>query len=166
MSEVIEVKWRKGSRLKGDVKKTYNALTAIQRKHGAVIPEAVVQTARNKRSVLHKYFTWDDTEAANLHRLNEARLLSRSIEVVYDDAPEIGVRAFFVTTAEVNDETRNVYLSTAEILADPGMRDELLQRAIREFNAFRGKYKDLSELAQVFAAFDDMAGEVCVGPER
>ena len=51
------------------------------REKGVLTPDAVVADARNVTSPLHGYFTWDDTEAANQFRLEQARTLIRNIKV-------------------------------------------------------------------------------------
>ncbi len=59
----------------------HRAIAALER-GGRLTAEQVVEDARDPDSPLHGYFTWDDTEAANAHRLNEARALIRSVKVV------------------------------------------------------------------------------------
>lgn len=59
-----------------------DTLQSLHRRHGQLTPDLVVATARPVRSSLHRFFTWDDGEAARKHRLNEARALIRSFEVV------------------------------------------------------------------------------------
>ena len=48
---------------------------------GTLLPEVVVEAARNPNSLLHGYFTWDDGEAAEQFRLQEARALIRRVKV-------------------------------------------------------------------------------------
>ena len=42
---------------------------------GKIKPSAVVSDAKDKSSVLHNYFTWDNTEAAEKYRIQQAREL-------------------------------------------------------------------------------------------
>jgi hypothetical protein len=150
--------WKKGSQHKVDATKAYNEIERIRGKHdGAVMPEVVIMEAEKKRNPLHREFNWDDTEAAHQYRLTQARGLLRHIEVIHESAPEIPMRAFEVVTQPAFSDTpeRQVYRSTEEILQDPGMRDELLARAIRDALTYRRKYHALSELSQVFQSLDD-----------
>ena len=155
--EIMEIKWRKGARCTGDPVKVFNELEKIRERDSSIEPEAVVNRAKAKNSALHKNFTWDDTEAARLHRLEQARGLIRSVEVVYQTAPQVQARMYSVTTqAPVAEEKpRKVYQTTKNLLEDPLARDELLSRAIREALSFRRKYHGLSELAKVFHAMDE-----------
>ncbi len=59
------------------------ALKALERDDGRLLPEDVVLAAREPNSPLHRHFTWDDTEAARLRRLDEARALIRSVRVIH-----------------------------------------------------------------------------------
>ena len=153
----MEIKWTKGSRCVGDAVKIFNELETIRKRENDIKPEAVVEKARSKRSEMHKNFTWDDTEAANLHRITQARTLIRSIEVVYEEAPKVQARMYAITTApaQEDEKPRMVYQTTKELLEDPLARDELLSRAIREALSYRKKYHGLSELAKVFQAMDE-----------
>lgn len=51
----------------------------------------IVDTAQSANSPLHRYFEWDDAKAADLHRLDHAGKMLRSIriKVVEDDRPKV-----------------------------------------------------------------------------
>lgn len=59
----------------------------LQRIHdaagGRLKASAVVEAARDPRSVLHPHFQWDDSLAAEAHRLNQARRLIASVTIVH-----------------------------------------------------------------------------------
>ena len=58
-------------------------LKGIQNKNGGILrPENVVETARPPKSSLHGFFTWDNSEAAEKWRLEEARTLIRTVTIV------------------------------------------------------------------------------------
>ena len=50
-----------------------------ERNNGRLLPEDVVTAAADPGSALHARFTWDDTEAAEKHRRNEARTLTETL---------------------------------------------------------------------------------------
>ena len=158
--EVIEIKWKRGSRHKVTAKVAYKEIEKLRKRlpgHG-VTAEDIVKHATPKNNALHPEFTWDDAEAAHEHRKNEARAMLRSLEVVYAEAADIGpTKLYEVVTAPVveGEPKRKVYRSTADILEDPIARDELLSNAIRDALAFRRRYRMLSELQTVFQTIDD-----------
>jgi hypothetical protein len=70
---------------------------ALAEKHGGTItPEIILAEAKRKRSPLHGFFCWDDTEAAAEYRRIQAQQLIRRIKVTITGGDErhIRVRAF------------------------------------------------------------------------
>lgn len=152
----MEIRWKQGYRGSNDVLQVYNELETIRNRDGIITPEAVVLAACDDRNPLHEEFCWDDSQAAHAYRLDQARSLIRSIEVVYDEAPTRQVRAYTVISAPTQQQPqRKVYSDTREALSDPATRAEILSNAIREAMAFRRKYSDLQELSKIFIAFDE-----------
>ena len=126
-------------------------LERIARQHGGrLMPEAVVEAARNSRSILHSFFDWDNTEAAEKWRVHQARNLIR-VTVTYigenDDTP---MRVF--VSLHSDRQSKRGYQSTVNVLSDEDMRAELLEDALAELRAFREKYVALKELVAVFDA--------------
>jgi len=167
MSEVKKAYWKRGYRNKLDPGTAFAALEKIKDKNSGVLTAGlVVLEAEKPRHVLHKSFEWIDSIAADEYRLEQARRLLRSIEVVYKDTPHIPPTRGYVTVTEEasNDQPeRKVYRTTAEALEDPIARDEVLGNAIRDAISFRRKYAALSELAEVFAAIDSTIDQMKVG---
>lgn len=159
MPEVKVVKWKRGYRNKIKADVAYGELEKIKgNNNGSLTAGIVLLNAKKARSPLHKQFEWDDSAAAEEYRLVQARLLIRSVEVVYKDAPNLEPQRHYVVVTEQESRDapeRKVYKSTAEIMADPVTRDEVLGNAIRDAISFRRKYAALQELSQVFAAMDD-----------
>lgn len=63
---------------------------------GALEPERVVDAARNPNSSMHDQFEWDDSAAAEAHRLSQARALIKrvKIEVIRPDQEVVHVPVF------------------------------------------------------------------------
>ncbi len=59
------------------------ALASLER-GGRLSPEDVLRSAASTNSPLHDYFEWDDSAAAQKHRLEQARQLIRSVRVVVE----------------------------------------------------------------------------------
>lgn len=123
---------------------------------GTLTPANVVQAAAWPTSALHPYFTWDDTEAATLRRLDEARSAIASVRVqllTQPEQPPIDVRAFVSLASDR--VAGNGYREIEVVLADPDQRAQLLRTALRELHSLQRKYGKLSELAKVFASLDE-----------
>lgn len=125
---------------------------------GNLTPAAVLERATDASNALHELFTWDDERAAHLRRLDEARGIIMSVKVRIEtqpDRPAISVRAF-VSLAE-DRLNRTGYRPITVVMGDPVQRAQLLQTAMGEMDALRRRYAQLSELALVFAAMDEVA---------
>lgn len=73
-------KYRRGFRGKSNATQVTKELESLRKQSGGVLtPEAVVEKASNPRTALHKEFEWNDTVAAHLYRLKQARTLIRAI---------------------------------------------------------------------------------------
>ena len=118
--------------------------------HGMLMPEDVVLAARPTSSVLHSYFTWDNTEAAEKCRLQEARqLINVCVEYIgtENDGKETRV---FVSLRD--DRKEGGYRTLDVVLTDKSLRESLLDDSLEEMAYFKSKYQSLKELAEVFAA--------------
>ena len=132
------------------------ALESLSREHGrALTPAQVVAAASAVDSPLHRFFQWDDTAAAAENRLNQARMLLRSIEVVVigTKGREINARVFLHSSIR-----GRRYIAARDALTDPGTRAEILERALAEARSWRDRYRHLHELSGVFAALDRAEG--------
>lgn len=121
-----------------------------QKRNGILMPEDVVKAARNEESAMHSWFEWDDNEAAEKYRIWQARQLLR-VTVDYiqtgDDRKE-----FCVFVSLTSDRRQGGYRQTVEVLSDKALRQQLLEDALSEMERFEQKYRDLQELAGLFAA--------------
>jgi len=149
--KIEKIKWKQNVPTNGiDAAKAYAALEAIRAKNNGLTDDAIVQASAPKNHALHKWFQWDDSEAATEYRREQARKLIRSLEVVYEEAPEIKTRVYEVEhKARPQDPERTVYTTTEEVLANPDSRDRLIAEAIRAAMQFRRRFKMLHELDAV-----------------
>lgn len=121
---------------------------------GVIRPVDVVEAARDEDSPLHDWFQWDDGEAAHQYRLLQARNLLRvyvNVEPASDAEP---VRAFVSLTSDRAKEGGG-YRALAEVMADDGLRDQLLRDAFVQFRNMQKKYQHLKQLSKVWDAVDE-----------
>ena len=153
------VRLKRGARVKTDAETIFSAVEA-SKADGNISLERLVEQAKPKDAPLHKEFTWNNSEAASKWRLQEARYLVRSIEIVHENSPP--TRAWEAVTITIDQDpgveappqVQRVFRSVGEILSDPVQRDELLVQALRDAAAWRKRYAGLQELAQVHQAID------------
>jgi hypothetical protein len=153
--------WVPGSRFGRELDVTVIGpeLNRLIETHGQKLAaETVVTAAASPLNPLHPAFEWDDTRAAQAHRIAQAQHLLRSVQITIatPTGGEITTRA--TVTRERHGQPGKRYYSTTEYaLSDTEIRAEVLKQALREAVAFRRKYADLSELTQVFAVIDRVA---------
>ena len=56
-------------------------LQSLETKTGRLYPAKVVNAARDARSPLHGYFTWNNTQAAEKYRITEAQEIIRRVKI-------------------------------------------------------------------------------------
>ena len=120
-------------------------LKKLAKKHGGQVdPVHVVEAARSAKSPLHKYFTWDNTEAARRWRILEARNLLRVVVVCTGESPEpVNV---FVSLKPDRVEGGGGYRCVTDILDDDALYAQMLKDAFEDLEYFRRKYNSLKEL--------------------
>lgn len=114
-------------------------------------PEEILEKAKDPDSELHKCFEWDDSKAAHLYRLGQARTIMANLVFVSDKKDEPPVRVFYNLTFE-----KAEYHPTKLILKKPDEYEALLQKATGELRAFQVKYKMISELQPIFEMIDKL----------
>jgi hypothetical protein len=127
-------------------------LEALRVRDGALTPQAVVADAEPPASPLHALFEWDDATAAAAYRLHQARQVISAIRVT-SVAPmqREPVPAFVrVTTTAATGHYQPIWV----VLQNRDQRQVLLARARAELEAWRRRYANLRELADMFAAID------------
>ena len=123
--KVKKFKARTGSPFKQkDAQKVGEELEKIKSKEN-LTPVSVVERAKNKKSILHKLFEWDDSEAAEQYRLQQARkIVSHVVEVVVIRGNEVEEKAYFNVVAK---DEGNVYVSLTEAIKVPSYKRQLLK---------------------------------------
>jgi len=129
-------------------------LAAICEEHNGILrPEDVVAFAKSEATALHGYFTWKDDKAAHQYRLLQARALIRvQVRII----PQVAKREpIYVSLRDDRVNPGGGYRPLVKVLGEKDLREKLLADAFAELEHFQRKYKELEELAHVFAAVDD-----------
>lgn len=143
-----DVKWKIEGIFKADVQKVDSEIKGIGE---SATPQQVYEYAKeNPDSELYKCFEWDDRIAAEKYRLSQAQKIIQFIVRVPVNKDKPTVREYQITSQ------RNTYQPTKVFLVNQDEYEELLKRALSELQAFRNKYKTLSELEEVFNAIDEL----------
>ena len=142
-----EYQWKAGARIKADPETVGRLFDRLDETVG-LNAENVLDSARDENSPIHNEFEWNDTDAAEMYRLSQARHLINCLTVKIierDDAAP--VRAYFKISDDNYEQTKN-------IIKVEEKRRSLLEQALSELRTFQRKYSILKELAEVFAEID------------
>ena len=119
-------------------------------KEGRLTAKNLLEENRPIEAPLHNAFNWNDSEAAELYREDQARHIIQCIVVKKENVKE-PVRQFINV-----DLGERKYYSVDMLVSQQETRHVLLKTALAELSAFQRKYQGLKELAQVFTAIDQL----------
>jgi hypothetical protein len=169
-----ELRWGSTFKLDPGFEKTPESARAVKEEldrlkgnRGSLAADDVLDAARDPSSPMHGAFTWDDSEAAELWRREQARELIRAVRVVTilkgpsgkeSTAAAVPVYASYRPAGEGR-AYREVYAA----LGDPDHARALLKEAIDDLAKFRRRYAALRELAGVFREVDDLLARSAEG---
>jgi len=137
----MAVEWRL-YKFNADPNKCYQEIKSLGQE---CTTEQVLDLARNPETELHRCFDWDDTVAAEKWRMEQARLVCRSLVVVvqkYETEP-VKLRIF------EHDHEEKVYRETRLTFRNEDQYSRLLNQAKTEMNQFAKKYRTIVELSGV-----------------
>lgn len=111
----------------------------------------IVNAAREETSPLHSKFEWDDTKAAEAHRLHQARqLISVVVNVIGNKNNNITTRVWVSLSTDRQVENGG-YRTLVDVMTSEEKRAQLLADALAELHVFQQKYSTLQELDSIFS---------------
>lgn len=132
------------------------------KKDGKCSASDLLDASRDEKAPLHPLFEWDDSVAAEQYRLEQARLIIRSVYVIDDDKEEQKpIRAHFHIDNNTND-----YIPTVVIMQDKDMKEALFRTALSELRRFAEKYRTLKEFSGVFSELEKLEAQSKLSAER
>lgn len=142
-----------GMHIEGVPEEAANRLRDLLDPNDELTTDAVIDDARDPSSPLHRYFEWDDSEAAEKYRQVQAGLLIRRVRVVWQPSKKSEPRRVraFVSTHDLDTglnptQEKGAYRAVESIAAS----EELLLKHIqREIDRLTRKYKDVKEFADL-----------------
>lgn len=137
-------------------------LSALYEKNGKLTAEIVIQEAKQKTHPLHEFFTWDNKEAAINFRLEEARMMIRTVKITINTGvTNVTVRKYVnIRTTETDQVNpygkKSEYTEIKDVLNDEEKKQMMFVQAVSELNAFRNKYHSLQIFERLFAEIDNI----------
>lgn len=142
--------WKPGSRFKVDANTAGTVCKQLEAA-GNLSAKSLLDVSRPEDAPLHSEFEWNDSIAAEKYREEQARCIIRHLVVRLDEKPDTPIRGFFrVTQGDAR------YTDVEAILTQRDARSVLIRQALDELAAFQRKYGNLTELAEVFEAAENV----------
>jgi len=124
-----------------------------EKNNGRLMPEDILKSAESSKSVLHKCFDWNDSSAAKKYRLQQAKYLIRSVEVIYvgdDGSKSKPVRAF-VTLIEEGIHKPRSYMTIGEVMGNKALKARYLSELLWEYENLAERNSDVKEFMAIHA---------------
>lgn len=143
----------------------HDELESIRRTAGGtLVPADVVETSRPDDAPLHPVFTWDDAEAAEKCREDEARRLIRNVCVVTEAGGEkTESRPVYIHTRPAEGRDVAGYRTVTDTMADDEARERAIADALAQLRGWQKRYGWIKELAGLSAAIDQTHAEHAKG---
>lgn len=138
------VEWKLKGFYKIDAQKAYEEIHTLEE----ITAENVVNLARGENSYIHNEFEWNDAIAGENWRKKQAQLMIQSFVIKVEEKDKHPIRAFQISTE------KHVYQPVQFFVEHKDEYQALLERAIRELQGFKHRYKTIVELEDVIKAID------------
>lgn len=131
-----------------------------ERNDGRVSPSLLLSEAESSSCPFHNDFEWDDDAAAHQHRLSQAAQIIRHWKgvLVRVDATTKTLNVQLTRRVQSPESERgkgkDSFVTIEKIMADPALRADMLRTVVRELSAYRRRYSQLHELADLWFAID------------
>lgn len=129
-------------------------LGIIAREHGGILQaEQVVKWAEaHPGSQLYQQLEWDNVAAGHAYRVWQARRIIGRVKIRLEGLERPIESRCYVSLLQDRTQPSGGYRTAVAVLGDREMKQALLRQALAELEAWERKYKELEELAEVFAA--------------
>lgn len=138
----MKAQWRSNDGPYGDATEIFNHLEHL-RSQSDLTPAAILEDAENPRSPIHKYFEWNDTDAAKKYR--RVQVSSLTGRLVRPNGRKLYIRVQAGTAP-------GHYDLVSRVLRNPELRRPLARRALLQLGTWETRYADFPELREAIAA--------------
>ena len=107
--------------------------------NGELTPEKVVSSAKKATSPLHDYFTWEESDAAKMWRLHQARVLFGYVKVDLPIIRNEPCKTIRIALQVVNANKESVYVPTLTCIKTKSYAKQLVDEMINELDTLNNK---------------------------
>jgi len=147
----IKYQWKPYVRVGIPAQTVGERLEYLRQKHRKITPKIIVSDAKPKNSVLHKAFEWNNTRAADLYRLDQAKYILRSIVIcTLPNGQKCAPTKMWVNIQNGAHKNKRENVHIYDAMNNPKLRRLVIKQALAELEQWRKRYEDYVELAEIF----------------
>lgn len=148
----IRYEFAPGSRIgsKKEAQLVGEYLAALAGPRQVITPVEVLEAAQSPGSPLHRYFTWDDSKAAQQWRINEARQVLRSIVVCRIEGDQVSKSRDWLSVAD--DDQQVAYVRSEFVWQTPSLADRVIEQARGQMEDWVRRYQDYEQIREAVSA--------------
>lgn len=133
---VYRYEWSKGFSAPVTAETAFRELVRIANDNGLVDPqfvppELVLEASRSASAVLHPVFEWDNSVAAEKHRVAQARRMISAMRVIRRETRVPEPAFAYIRVGEKGDRSGRAFVPMVSIVDDPGRRRAFLLGELR-----------------------------------
>jgi len=138
-------------------------IVEVQEQQG-LTPENLLRKASKKSSNLYGFFDWDNSQAGEKWRIQQARLLINEVKVIVEDKEMFAFENISIEVCaddedgEKEEDSKIVssreYKPIVEIMNKKEYRNQLIERALSEAMYWKDRHQELIELNPIFCSID------------
>lgn len=140
------------------------AVEATADKNGIVVPDRVVEAARDESSVLHGQFEWDDSIAAHQHRLDVARSLIREIRYEsYDSTKKTITEVSYVHDPR---QSKQAYIPLNRVARNKKLAQAVMEAELARCSSAINRAREVADVLELRDVLDDLLAQLVVVQEK
>jgi hypothetical protein len=147
------------AKVKLDIEAVRAECAALRDPSGTLLPEAMVEKARDKTSAMHYWFTWDVDEAAQKRWEDEARDLIRHLRISIVINDTVYIYPQYVRDPSVS-ASQQGYIETIRLRNDKDNAKEMLVREMSRISALMQRARSLAHVVDLVVELDALAESI------
>jgi hypothetical protein len=130
-------------------------------KQSGLTAENLLEKAKDKCSLLHNLFEWNNSKAGEKWRLHQARVLINEVKIIINEKVMYAFENVRVSINQpLNDkeerEFKREYKQVIEIFNNKEYRKQVVQSALESISYWKEKYSEYQELNPIFVSIEEV----------
>jgi flagellar basal body rod protein FlgC len=114
------------------------------KKNGVLLPEDLLDEAKDPAHPMHLRFEWDDAKAGHAHRLTQARGIIRSVKVITTTETRRIESVYYVPNSEKESAREQGYVAVTKVRTEREMAINTIKREFEQDEALLKRTRDLA----------------------